>query len=155
MPITYPLVNGTKFDWASVEIELGEAGIFVGVKELSYSDSLEPGIVRGTGAEKLARTIGEYDAEGSMIMYTADRAAFLAALTNNGATGTMDTTFDITVTYSVAQGDGTQTDRLIGCRITNKEGGGSQGTDALEAPFDLDIMRIEEAGLLPITDMLT
>ena len=151
---TYPLINGVKYDWASIEITMGDAGIFIGISELSYSDSNDKGIVRGTGVEKLARTQGEYDAEGSMVMYKKDFADFLAALTGDGATGYFDTSFDITVMYSAPGGDGTNTDRLIGCQLKSAEGGGSQGTDPSVESFDLDIMHIERDGLLPFTDML-
>ena len=155
MSLIYPLINGVKYDWSSIEITLGDAGIFIGISELSYSDSNDKGIVRGTGVEKLARTKGEYDAEGSLTMYKKDFSVFLAALTGDGATGYFDTPFDITVMYSAPGGDGTTTDRLIGCELKSAEGGGSQGTDPSAESFDIDIMHIERDGILPFTNMLT
>lgn len=153
MAIQYPVINGNKFDFASIEAELA-GGIFKGINELTYTDTLEPGIVRGTGPEKLARTLGEYDSEGSIVMYHQDFQDFLALLTNDGETGSMDTVFNITVSMSAPGGDGTKTDRLIGIRLTSIEGGGSQGTDPLTVTGDLNIMRIERGGILPITNML-
>ena len=44
--------------------------------------------------------------------------------------------------------------RLLGCRITSKEGGGSQGTDPLEVSFDLDIIQVEEDGLVMVANAL-
>jgi len=154
MALTYPLINGVKFDWATIEITLGSAGIFIGITELTYSDSNDKGIVRGTGVEKLARTKGEYDSEGSLTMYKKDFSDFIAALTNDGETGYYDTPFDITVMYSAPGGDGTVTDRLIGCELKSTEGGGSQGTDPSAVTFDLDIMHLELDGILPFTNML-
>jgi hypothetical protein len=150
----YPLINGVKYDWASVEITFGDAGIFIGTQELTYSDTNDKGIVRGTGVEKLARTLGEYDAEGTVTMYEKDYLDFIASLTNNGETGYFDTSFDITVMYSAPGGDGNNQVRLIGCQLKSSEGGGSQGTDPLMESYDLDIMHIERDGILPFTNML-
>lgn len=145
----YPLINGHKYDWSSVEVDLGEAGIFTGIKELTFSHSLEPGIVRGTRAEKLARTRGEYDAEGSIVMWTQDYNEFIALLGN----GYMEASFDVTMSYSTPN-QPTVTVRLIGCRIVSAEGGGTQGTDPLEVSCSLNIMRVEENGVNPLQDQL-
>jgi hypothetical protein len=151
---TYPLINGFAYDYSSIEIDLGEAGIFTGIKEISYSQSVEPGIVRGTSAQKLARTRGEHDAEGSIVFYTREFIEFITSLTGGDENvGYMDQSFNITLTYSNPQVPLT-TVRLIGVRIKSEEGGGSQGTDPLEVSCDLDIMRIETNGLSPLSNML-
>ena len=146
----YPLINGNKYDWSSVEIDIGEAGIFTGVKEISFTHSLEPGVVRGTRAEMIGRTRGEYTAEGSMVVYAEEYSEIITALGD----GYMEASFSITITYSDTNVP-VQVNRLIGCRITNVEGGGSQGTDPLEVSLDLSIFRVETGGLNAVVGILT
>lgn len=150
----YPLINGHKYDFSSISIDLGsQGGIVVGIKEITFSHSLEPGIVRGTRAEKLARTRGEYDAEGSIVFYAGEHEEFVAALSQNNSVGYMEQSFDITLSYSTPN-QPTMSVKLFGCRITSEEGGGSQGTDPLEVSCDLNIMRVQTNGANPITNQL-
>lgn len=147
-----PLINGQAPDWASVEINIGTT-IYPGVKELTWSDSREPGIVRGSGsAKKIARTRGEYDAEGAMVMWTQQGRELIAALSVIGTPqglGWMEVDFDVTVSVSMPGGT-ISTTKLIGCNLVSREGGGSQGTDPLEISFDLDIMDIDDGGSRPV-----
>ena len=153
MPSNYPLINGVKFDWSSIELSMA-GGIFTGCSELAYKQTREVGEVYGTGAEKLARTLGQLNADGSVALYRRDEQDFLAKLTNNGQSGYLDTSFDITVIYSATGGDGTLTDKCIGCVITELDISGSAGTDHVMVTCTLDIMRVELGGILPITNML-
>ena len=146
----YPLINGNKYDWSSVELDIGDAGIFTGVKEITFTHSLEPGVVRGTRAEMIGRTRGEYTAEGSMVVYAEEYSEIITALGD----GYMEASFSITITYSDTNVP-VQVNRLIGCRITNVEGGGSQGTDPLEVSLDLSIFRVETGGLNAVSGILT
>jgi hypothetical protein len=147
---SYPLINGLKYDYSSIEIDIGDIGIFTGVKEISFTHSLEPGEVRGTRAELIGRTRGEYSAEGSMVVYSEEYAEIIKALGD----GFMEKAFSITITYSDTNVP-VQVNRLIGCRITNMEGGGSQGTDPLEVSLDLSIFRVETGGLNAVSGILT
>lgn len=144
----YPLINGLKWDYSSLEIDVA-GDIYVGIKEIAWTETLEPGIVRGTSAQKLARTRGEHDAEGSMVMYYEDALELLNALGD----GYGEVSFDISVTYS-GEGVPTKKAALLGCRITSKEITNSQGTDPSEMSFDLDIIQIEEDGLRMVANAL-
>ena len=146
---TYPLINGNKYDYSSIEIDI-DGTLFTGVKEVSFTQGLEPGEVRGTRAELIGRTRGEYSAEGSMVVYAEEYAEIIAALGD----GFMEKSFSVTMTYSDTNVP-TQVNRLIGCRITNVEGGGSQGTDPLEVSLDLSVFRVETDGLNAVSGMLT
>ena len=57
----------------------------------------------------------------------------------------METRFEITVSYG-QDGDAVKTDKLTGVRIVGDENGGSEGTDALEVPVELKVMRIDLDG---------
>ena len=61
---TNPLINGVVYDHSSVEINI-KGTRYLRVSGSPYSDSLEPGKLRGAAAKVLARTRGEYSAEGS------------------------------------------------------------------------------------------
>ncbi len=145
----YPLVNGQKVSFASIEIKIGTL-LLTGFTDLSYSQTLEPGIFRGTRAEKLARTIGEHNIEGSFTLVKDESLDLIASLGN----GYMQTPFDITNTYSEINSTTLMTDVLTGCRITSEEDSHSQGTDALVVACDLDIMKMTRNGLLPIVGQL-
>jgi len=147
----YPNVNGTAHDWSSVEIDLGEdAGIFVGISELTYSDNLEPGEAMGTSAQKLARTRGVYSAEGSITMLKRDAAEFIAKLGH----GFKERVFDITVMYQDEGVPDVITDKIFGARIGSTESGGSQGADALNVTYSIDVLRISWNGYDPLRNML-
>ena len=144
----YPLINGQIYSFASAEVKVG-IQVFTGFTDISYTQTLEPGVFRGTRPEKLARTIGEHNVEGSFTLVKVEYQELIAALGN----GYMETEFDITVTYSEVNGPIT-TDVLQACRITSEEDSHSQGTDALMVAADLDIIRMTRNGLVPILGQL-
>jgi hypothetical protein len=148
----YPLINGTKHSWSQVEVATSK-GTFIGVTELTYSDELAPGEVRATSPQIIARTTGEYSTDGSLTMLLEDGHELIAELTT-ATSGFKETIFQVTVMYSATGTSTVITDRLIGCRITGTEGGGSQGPDPLTITFGLHIMRIEWNGNDPLSGML-
>ncbi len=144
----YPKINGQIYSFASIEVKVG-VQVFTGFTDLSYTQTLEPGIFRGTRPEKLARTIGEHNVEGSFTLVKEEYQELIAALGD----GYMETEFDITATYSETNAPIT-TDVLVACRITSEEDSHSQGTDALVIACDLDIIKMTRNGLLPIVGQL-
>jgi len=155
-----PMVNGARFSFASMAI--GVAGKkSIGFKAINYKNSLKPGKVRGTNAQVIGRTRGNYDAEGSLTLYKedfGDLLAYLATLT--GATsslnptglppGVMEVAFDITVGYSETPASPVQLDVLKACRITDMEQDASEGEDAIAMKLSLDILVIGWNGYFPI-----
>jgi hypothetical protein len=147
MTVQYPLINGHRYSWASATIK-AQGLELIHIKEISYSHSLEPGAVRGTGAQKLGRTRGEYDAEGSM---TLQREQW-DDLRNKLGDGYLEKSFPISVSYA-EDGLPVVTDELAGVRIKSVENSPSQGTDALEVSLELDVMYIIENGKKPLRKM--
>lgn len=148
LPIPAPiaqLINGKVFDFSSIELVAGPQ-TFSNLQEVSYSDSLEPGTLRGTSAKKKGRTRGEYDVEASISIYKGDLATLLGTLAALGLGGYGEAEFDINVTYSEGL-DNVITDTLIGCRITDIEDSHSQGSDALQVTITLDVMELTRNGL--------
>ena len=138
MPLSYPRINGLTFDYSSIELVINGA-TFTGVTEISYSQTLEPGILRGTSSGKLARTRGEYNAEGSLTMSLEEYQLMRLGL----GVAFMETSFLINVAYT-ALGATIQVDQLLGCRVTGSEASHTQGSDALVKTVPLDIMEILE-----------
>lgn len=149
MPLQYPLINGHRFDFSSVEISAG-ARLFNGVKSLKYSQTLEPGKVRGNRSQVIGRTRGPLDSDGSIELYRLEFQELIATLAAlRPGVGYMEAAFDITVTYAEA-GSTVIQDVLQGCRIKKHENNGQEGGDALTVACDLDIMMVLPGGVAPI-----
>ena len=142
----YPLINGHRYDFSSIEFKYktktGPVNRTLGVKSVDYSDSLEPGKVRGNHAQKLGRTRGEYDAEASVELYKTEFDEMLAIL----GPGYMEQYFDIPVTYAES-GSPTTTDTIVGCRIKKVSNAHSEGGEPLTVKIDLDPSHILRNGL--------
>lgn len=148
--LTKPVINGHRYSWSSIEIDLGDlGGIQTGVSAISYQQSLEPSKLRGAGSpQPSGRTRGEYDAEGSVSLYKEDADNLIALLGN----GFMEKVFDITVSYADT-GNPVRTDKLFGCRIQTDEQDFSPGGDALEVTFSLNVMKLQRNGFDPLLNM--
>jgi hypothetical protein len=146
-------INGIVYDYSSIEISI--AGLpYQGVTEINYSDSLEPGSLRGTGALKRGRSRGMYDAEGSFSIYKEDYEPIKRALSALGLGGFMVTPFLITVTYrELGQGNILITDTIEGCRIKKNDSSNSSGNaDPSLHKVDLDVFRVGWNGIYGIED---
>jgi hypothetical protein len=141
MGVAFPRVNGKFCDFTDINIFIAGKP-FVGIKDINYKHTREPGKVRGTAPKLLGRTRGEYDAEGGFTMYQEDAIAFRQAL----GPGYMERDFDIVVIYRPKGGKLT-TDRLIGCCITEEDSSHSQGTEPLVEKFSLHILDLQRDGL--------
>jgi len=145
----YPLINGLRHDWSSLQIEIGTLKIN-GLKALSYKHSLEPGEVRGISPQVLGHTQGTYSAEGSVEMYLSEANELKAILGN----GYMTKVFNVVAKYSPKKGDPVITDKLIGCRIKTEDKSFTQGNEPLAVKFDLFVMVVIPDGVNPLPTML-
>lgn len=153
MAISYPLVNGNRFDWSSVEIKF-QGEIITGVKDVSYSHTLEPTKVYGTNAQPIGRTRGVYSADGSVTLYKSESKVLRQLLAGGGTNGYGEVSFDIIVNYA-ENGEDPIVDELIGCRIKGEESSHSQGADPLEEKITLDIMFVRRDGQHLVANPLT
>jgi hypothetical protein len=157
MPVAFPMINGVRHSWSSVEIRL-DNGIVLGITEINYSPKLEPGIVRGAGALPIAFTLGnaEYDGDFTILL-----EEFNSLMTQLGP-GAMTVSFDIVVSYDATLGNVTEgglsviVDTLKGCRITSIEHGASSGsTDAIVRKCTVKPMSMLLNGVSPMPDQPT
>jgi hypothetical protein len=122
---SYPLVNGTRYDWSSAGFKMGGADEY-GFKEISYTDTIDRGEVRGVGPQVIGHTRGEYKAEGSFVMLKEEFDAWVAKTGD----GWMET-------------------------IAKVETNPSNGTDPLEVSCDLTVTYIIRNGKKPLANMRT
>ena len=161
--VVYPLINGTRFDWSSIEISFASStGVplsnlpVIGVKELSYKQSLEPGVIYGTAAQVMGHTRGQHKAEGAITFFKSEWGDFLTNLITAGGTGgastlgSMEIPFDITVNYSEPGPSPIMTDILRGCRIKNVDHSNSQSSEAAVVKCDLSLMYFLDNKVAPI-----
>lgn len=143
----YPLINGTRYDFSSIEIVAGNRTI-TGAKAISYKNGLKPGVVRGTSAQKNGRTRGQYEPEASLTLYKQEADELIEAL----GTGYMEKPFDIVIHYA-DDGQPTKTTRIIGARIADESDDHEEGSDALATKFDLDVIAVIKNGVSPLRNL--
>lgn len=153
-PLLYPIINGHRYSWASVEIKIGGTR-FVGIKEVSYSQELEPGEVRGAHPQLIGRTRGTLKPEASLTLFEEEWNTLLETLGD----GYYEKSFDVVVSYSESDPllgviAGTITDTIRGCRIKKVEKSRSEGNDGLEVKLDLSVLWIEFNGKQPLRESL-
>jgi hypothetical protein len=144
----FPSVAGQIVSWAEIGISLnifgGQSFVTSDFSAVNWDESLEPGKVRGTGGRIIGRTVGEYDANGSMSMYYDKAKEFdraLAALKPNQI-GLVP--FDVAVSWEPLSGDGTvHTCTLVGCRIAGRSVSNANGTDPTVVEYTLSVIRID------------
>lgn len=142
------LINGKRFDHSSVEIAFDGIPI-VNVQDINWSESLEPGIERGTSALKLGRTRGMYDADGSVTMSKGAARDFKRRLLLKKPTsGYGEIEFGVSLTYFEELPDEEPIlVELLDVRITKADDATATGGENLQTTFALNIMQIKEDGM--------
>ena len=154
-----PLINGNRYSFASIELRLLGKRYF-GVKSINYSDSLEPGEVRGTDPQLIGRTKGKYSADASIEMYLREFDDFAAQLASQAgavglpnATGYMEIPFDVIVSFA-EDGAPVITHEIIGARIKKSDHSNAEGSDAISVKNDLHVMVIRKNGVDSVTPIV-
>lgn len=130
-----PLINGNYYSFASIECTIN--GITTAdFKSINYNDKLERGVVKGTSAQALGRTMGDYTPTVSVELY---RGSFERLKDKLGA-GFMQVVFDVTVQYA-DDGQSVITDTIQGCTIAGVDQSNSQGTDGSSVKLDLSVIK--------------
>ena len=155
-PIQYPLINGVRHSFSSIELKIA-GQIFTGFKSANYSRKRSRTMVRGNHPDPLGKTRGTNE-------YSADVEMFLAEFNLLQATiqavtaGYGDVFFTVTVTYS-ENGFDTLVDEITGCTLDSTDASNSQGTDPTVRKFELNPIKIKFNGLddcaVPLTGVVT
>ena len=147
MPIEYPLINGDRYDFASIVFHIN-GDVVLGVKEISYKNSRERGELRGTSPQKLGRTRGTYKAEASATLFRREFDELIKKLGD----GYMEIVFPITISYANDE-QPLVTDTIVGCTINEDDHSNSSGTDPTEVKLTFDPMYILLTGVAPIKNL--
>jgi hypothetical protein len=151
-PLTGRVINGNVYDYSSITATIGNIP-FQGITEISYSESLEPGELRGTTALLRGRTRGNYKAESSFTVGKKDFEAIKWALKALGPGGYGEIPFLITVVYAETNDSEVITDKIEGCRIMKAENSHSSGNnDPLVVKVDLSVFRICSNGTYMVNE---
>lgn len=145
--IPYPLINGKRYSFTSIEAILGGFPL-IGFKSLNYGSSLEPGKVYGTNANKIGRTEGQADHTCDAEIYLLEWNLFLATIGPQGIFqgGFGTVVFPIVVNYAEGPTLPVVTDVIDGCRITKVDHSNQTGSDASTVKLTIDPMNILHTG---------
>lgn len=151
MAIKYPKIQGAIPSWANIGISLapyaGPEFRTDAFAALDCDHKLEPEKVPGTGPIHIGRTVGVYDANGSMSMYIDECMAFLEVLQNiaGDENGYGEVEFDINCSWEPLNRQGRIfTVRLIGARIAGDSMKNAPGATAAMFEMPLSIDRLEK-----------
>jgi hypothetical protein len=144
------IIKGHSYDYSSIEASINGTTVFTSFQEINYDWEASIGVLRGTGsAMKKARTRGEFDFTGSIILAKSDASELETILAALGMGGFGEASFDLTVTYSEFGQVGVNKDVLVGCRLISGSNSHSRSPDPLVVSYDLDIMDILYNGKSP------
>lgn len=138
-PISFPLINGFRHQFSSVELKFQFDGnkVQVFAKSLNYSRKRNRGLVRLNHPDPVAKTRGENEYSADMELPVAEWLLVKRTL----GPGYGDKAFSLLVTYG-ENGFDTFTDQILGCTMDGVEAFMSQGTDPLMRKFDLNPLKI-------------
>jgi hypothetical protein len=152
LPGTGTRINGHIYDWSSVNIDCN-GRFYGGISEINYTDKLDVGELRGSGAIRLGTTRGQYSAEGSFTIAKEDWEPLRMSLTAMGFGGFGEARFLIVCSYREVAAVSPITDTIETCRVINVENSHSQGTDPLMVKITLDVHRIGHNGNYLVNDL--
>jgi hypothetical protein len=148
------IVNGRAYDSASLQIKInGKALPLPYISSLTYSDSLEPTKLRGSGSpEAFARTRGKYEAEDSTIeIWEGGVDAFERLVMPAAGNGLMEKVFSIQVHQKEA-GMASHMHEIRGCRIKKIDHPYPGEGEAIKTVYSLSVMSITRDKLSPISN---
>jgi hypothetical protein len=152
MSVQYPLINGVRHDWSSIEFAVqlpnGAPIVIVGVKSINYKFEKKGTLVYGTGPKPVGITRGVFTPDGDVEMYLDEFSLLVAQL----GPGFADVPVTARVSYS--EGERTYTDTLIGARIAGVEASQSQGADPLTRKLPLTMLDILYNGASAVNQSL-
>jgi hypothetical protein len=149
--IPYPLINGTRHDFSSIELKLGRA-IFVGFRSINYKRTRSRTKVRGNHPDPIAKTQGSNEYTCDFEVYLAEWKALKDEIKTLAAqqgipsgsipgSGYGDALFQIVVTYGSPLFD-VQTDTIYGATLDEVDASQSRSDDPLIRKVNCDPLKI-------------
>ncbi len=148
--LEYPTINGHAASWASIGLQLSGANLsgsqaLRGFKAISYKTTVERTAVSGAGREVMAYTEGTVAHEASITWIWETYDHLLQTL----GEGFMDKGLVLSVSFRLGVNDTIRTVQITAAGMKETGGDFSQGSDGLESPMPLDVLRILYDGKSP------
>jgi hypothetical protein len=153
--LQYPLINGHRYSPSSCEFlfQLG-TGVMLpiagtGVKSVTYSPGLDPGVLRGLQPHVMGRTRGTQTDEASLELYMLEFETLRLALSPGGI-GFMEVPFNLVVSIFEPPIPGVVgvpppclVHTIVGARITKATVNNvATGNEGLSVALDLNVIRV-------------
>lgn len=142
MAIQYPLINGVRHDFTSINVSINGGRRALGLTSIDYADPLTPTAVMGNSAQVLAFTRGTQECSASIELLHSEYEQLCKDL----GQGYKMKYFDIIVQYREVGSDESK-HLLKSCRIKDDPRSHAQGGDALKVKVDLVLLSIIRNGL--------
>lgn len=140
-------INGNVASFVDTTMSAGGSDIPVGsMKSLNWQSSMEPGVIQGNSVFTPGLTSGYFLGSADFEILLSESDDWENALTNFGASGLLQTDFDIQVQYALSDESYVETVNLRGCRIKTHGVSAGNGSDALYMKYELVVRRIERNG---------
>lgn len=141
-PILYPLVNGVRHSFASIELKLF-GFTYIGFKAINYKRDRSRVEVYGSHPDPIGKTRGTNKYTADAELYLAEWNQFQAQMQADfgGASGYGDEMGIVQVTYNESGFDVIQ-DTLYGCTIDSTEVSQGQNADPLVRKVNLAPLKI-------------
>ena len=130
MALTYPLIQGNRYSWSSVRVNIGNQQ-YLGVKSINFNEKVDPQKIHGTGQNIIGATAGMYDADGDIEVYQQEADEIITVL----GVGWGNKPLTVTVQYE-DDGQPSVTKTLI-VRFTSRTQGGSESGEAMTSKFTM------------------
>lgn len=156
-PLTYPLINGFRKSFVSVEARfvtsvasLSVAGLNVGAslslsllgfKDITMKRTRKRGLARGFHPNPLGKTRGTNEFECSLEMYVDEFNALVAQLSAVNPFAYGDVFFNFSRTYT-ENGTDTIVDTAYGCTLDETDGNDAQNDDPTTRKINLSPLNI-------------
>lgn len=143
-PLSFPLVNGFRYAWASVELKLaGQVFYCLGA---NYHRTRNRQMVYVNHPDPVGKTIGknEYSADVELLLaeFNSFETALIAQAAQAGLGGGYGNVFfDMYVTYN-ENGSDVITDAIKNCTLDGVERGLAEGPDAIKVKCNLNPLKI-------------
>ena len=138
IPMVYPLINGYRPSWASIEFKFNGT-IVVAINKAKYGAKRTRTQPYGTNVNPLAKTRGKIAYNGNVTWLLTEYYNFIGILGAADPTGQNsygDAFFGVDITYQDT-GGGIIHDQLLGCTIDEDDSAHTEGAETLMVTTDL------------------
>jgi len=147
-----PQVNGNAIDSTSLDIVAKKSDgsvLRLGsmFKSAKYGNKITGRkALHGTSAQKVGRSFGVNEPDGSLTLYKQAAQDFVDWLGD----GYLGVTFDLSLAYVIRGQSAVITDTVVGCQLLGDGSDVSEGGEPVAVEFPLDIMECVLNGVAPI-----